>query len=67
MQDADNLIPNQVRLLVYSLGCTVTGVIKTASNIMIYCPRVFHVMYGPNQSYSPEYGWECLSPYSNWR
>ena len=36
------------------------GVIKTAGNIRIYCPIVFCVVSGRNQSYYPECDWERL-------
>ena len=36
------------------------GLIQTTRNIGIYRPRVFHARYRPNQSYSPEFDWECL-------
>ena len=42
-------------------------VIKTTGNIGIYSPHVFHMSSGTNQSYSPEYDWECLSPLSTVR
>ena len=42
-------------------------VIKNTGNIRIYRPRVFHVGYEPNQSYSPECDWELLSPSSTWK
>ena len=65
----DNVIPTQESYIALGFhGYTLwAGVIKTAGNIRIYCPRVFRLMYGPNQSYSTEYGWECLSPSSKWR
>ena len=42
-------------------------VIITAWDIMIYHPQVFCVRYGPNQIYSPEYDWGCISPSFKWR
>ena len=60
MQEADNVIPTLEQLL----STTRVGLIKTARNVGIYLPCVFHVRSGPNQSYSPEYDWERLSPYS---
>ena len=56
MQKADNVILNQVRLLVKTLGHMVTEVIKTTGNIRIYRPQVFHRSSWPNQSYSAGYG-----------
>ena len=47
-----------------SLSTIRVRVIKTTGNIGIYCPRVFRVRSGPNQSYYTEYDWEHLSPYS---
>ena len=62
----DNVILTQERYVYF--GCNIrVGVIKTAGNIRIYFPVVFCVRSGPNQFYSPEYGWECLSQYSKWR
>ena len=34
----------------------------TAGNIGIYCPRVFHIRSGTNQSYSSKYDWDRLFP-----
>ena len=42
-------------------------VLRTNGNIRIYCPRVFRVMSGINQSYSSEHDWEILSPSSTWK
>ena len=56
VQKADNVIPAYYWLL----SIIRAGVIKTAGNIRIYCPRVFCVRSGPNQSYSMEYDWDHL-------
>ena len=61
-QVIENVIPNQVRVNLY-VGPFGFGVIKTTSNIRIYCSCVFHVRAGPNKSYDPKCDQERLSPY----
>ena len=63
-QEADIVIPTQDRPCGLSLSTIWVRVIKTAGNTRIQRPHVFHVRSGPNQLYSPEYGWDFLSPCS---
>ena len=61
----DHFIPNSVNLgdqVQTAIDRKVTGLIKTTGNIRIYHPHVFHVGYGPNQSYDLGCDWERLSP-----
>ena len=39
-----------------------TGVVKTARNIRIYCASVFRVRFGTNKLYSPQFDRELISP-----
>ena len=60
VKKADNEMPTQDR----SLSTIKIRGINTASNISMYHPRVFHMIYKPNQLYSTEYDWKSLQPFS---
>ena len=62
-EKVDNVIPTQEMYVAFGYTIQV-GLIKTDGNISIYRTLVFRVRSGPNQAYSPEYGWEFLSPSS---
>ena len=60
------MIPTKERYVSFGYNIQV-GLNIPAGNIRIYHPLVFFLRYGPNQSYSPEYGLEYLSSSSKWR
>ena len=63
-QNVYNMIPVRSQWW-WKIICRISLVLRTTTNIRIYCPWGFRVSSGVKKSYSLKYGWESLSSSSN--